>query len=49
VIAEHLKVLLEKRKDGKILAIKLGVQLSKEITEVEFFVNSSKISSLNEI
>jgi hypothetical protein len=49
MVAEHLKVLLKKRKDGKMLAMKLEVQLSKEITEAESFVNSSKISSLNEI
>jgi hypothetical protein len=32
-----------------MLAIKLRVQLSKEITEAESFINSSKISNPNEI
>jgi hypothetical protein len=49
VVAEHLKVLLEDRKNGKMLATKLEVQLFKEITEAEFFIDMSKISSLNEI
>jgi hypothetical protein len=49
MIAEYLKVLLKDRENSKILIIKLEVQLSKEITEVEFFINISKISSLNEI
>ena len=49
MIAEYLKVLFKNRKDSKMLAMKLEVQLSKEITEVEFFINLSKISSLNEI
>ena len=49
MITEYLKVLFKNRKNGKMLATKLEIQFFKEITEVEFFINSSKISSPNKI
>jgi hypothetical protein len=49
VITEYLEVFLEDRKDSKMLALKFGVELAKEITETEIFINVSKICCVNEI
>jgi len=49
VITEYLKVLLEDRKNSKILVLKFRVELVKEITKTEVFINIDKICCVNEI
>jgi hypothetical protein len=49
IIAEYLEVLLEDRKNSKILALKFRVELTKEIAEIEVFINIGKICCVNKI
>ena len=49
IITEHLEVLLEDRKNSKMLASEFKVELAKEITETEVFINVGEICCVNEI
>ena len=49
VIAEYLEVLLKDRKNSKILALEFKVELVKEITETEIFINIDEICYVNKI
>jgi hypothetical protein len=49
VIAEYLEVLLEDRKNSKMLAPEFRVELAKEITKTEVFIDVGEICCANKI
>jgi hypothetical protein len=49
MITEYLEVLLEDRKNSKMLVPEFRVELAKEITKTEVFINVGKICHANEI